>query len=150
MDFAAQPAERVLGIHPRSLDVVVPVAGNFVPATLNVPIGARGIVAIFSPAKRSRYDAPVRFFGQVLEQSGLATLCLDPLEAPRGDEPASIVEWLSTESFTAGLPIGLLAFEPNLELDVPGVSAWLVSPTRSAQAAERASELFQNLLAKPQ
>ena len=147
MDFVAQAAERVLGIHPRALDILVPIAGALVPATLNVPLGARAIVAIFSPSGRSRYDAPNRFFAQVLEQAGLATLSLDPLETERSDEATKVVDWLSTESFTADLPIGLLAFTPELKLDVTGVAAWLVSPERTARAAELASELFvQRLL----
>lgn len=150
MDLNATVAEQVLGIHPRALDLILLVRDTLLRATLNAPLGARGVVALFAPRGTSRYDAPTRFFAQVLEQAGLATLSLDPLEAPHGDEAEHIVSWLSSESFTAGLPIGLLAFDSNLTLGVPGARAHLVCKETSARAAEDASELFvKELLVSP-
>jgi hypothetical protein len=147
MSFIQPSAEQALGIHPRPLDVTVPTGDALVPATLNVPSGARGVVALFAPPGRSRYDAPSCFFAQVLEQAGLATLSLDGLETIRGDEPKRVVDWLRTESFTAPLPIGLMAFAPGLSLGVPRVAAWLESSEAAPLAAEVASEFFvQRLL----
>jgi hypothetical protein len=147
MDLQASRAEQALSIHPRALDLILLIHDTLVRATLNAPIGARAVVAVFAPPGTSRYDAPARFFAQVLEQAGLATLSLDALEAPHGDEAVHVVDWLSSESFTAGLPIGLLAFERSLRLDVPGARAQLVSTDTTPRAAERASESFvQQLL----
>jgi hypothetical protein len=142
MSFVQPSAEQVLGIHPRALDVTVPTGDVLVPATLNVPVGARAVVAVFAPPGGSRYDAPSAFFAQVLEQSGLATLCLDGLDTLRGDETRRVVDFLRTEAFTAGLPIGLLAFAPGLLLSIPRVSAWLESSSSAPRAAELASEFF--------
>jgi hypothetical protein len=149
MSFIQPSAEQALGIHPRLLDVTVPTGDALVAATLNVPSGARGVVALFAPAGRSRYEAPSCFFAQVLEQAGLATLTLDALETVRGDEPKRVVDWLRSESFTASLPIGLLAFANDLSLAVPRVTAWLVSTEEAPLAAELASEFFlERLLAQ--
>jgi hypothetical protein len=142
MDLNASRAEQVLGIHPRALDLILLIRDSLVRATLNAPLGARGVVAVFAPPGSSRFDAPSRFFAQVLEQAGLATLSRDSLESPRGDEAEQVVSWLASESFTAGLPIGLLAFEPSVSLDVAGVRAQLLSTETNARAAERAAELF--------
>lgn len=150
MDLNATRAEQVLGIHPRALDLILLIRDTLVRATLNAPLGARGVVALFAPPGSSRYDAPSRFFAQVFEQAGLATLSLDALDAPHGDEAEHVVGWLSSESFTAGLPIGLLAFESSVSLDVPGARAHLVCKDTSARAAENASELFvRELLQSP-
>ncbi len=142
MDYIASEAEQVLGVHPRSLDLVVPTGGAPVPATLNVPLGARAVVAIFTPTGRSRYDAPSRFFSRVLEQSGLATLTLDPPEDDRGDDPARVTAWLRTEPFTSGLPVGLLSLTSGTKLALAQADAWLVLLDLTPRAAELASEFF--------
>lgn len=149
MVFIDNGAEETLGLHPRELDVWVPLEDASLRGTLNVPHGARGVVGIFAPLGRSRYDAPCRFFAQVLEQAGLATLCLDAPDQAKGDEPERVVSFLRSESFTAALPIGLLGFAPGSALAVPGVAAWLETSAEAPQAAELASEFFIARLAAP-
>jgi hypothetical protein len=146
MSYLQPDAEQALEIHPRGLDVTVPTGDALLAATLNVPPGARAVVAIFAPAGRSRYDSPSCFFALVLEQSGLATLSLDGLDSPRGDEVKRVVDWLRSESFTSTLPIGLLAFGSEPSLAVSRVKAWLVSEAKEPRAAELASEYFVSRL----
>lgn len=150
MEQLASGAERVIGIHPRALDLLVPTGQALVPATLNVPIGARGVVAVFAPPGRSRYDAPSKFFAQVLEQAGLATLSLDPIEVTQADDYDAVVHWLRTESFTRELSIGLLGFESGAPPRVPEGVAALVVGQLTPRSAELASEYFvARLLAEP-
>lgn len=142
MEHLASGAERVIGIHPRALDLSVPTGRALVPATLNVPIGARGVVAVFAPPGRSRYDAPSKFFAQVLEQAGLATLSLDPIDLAQGDEVDAVVYWLRSESFTRELSIGLLGFDSAWTPRVPEGVAALVVGQLTPRSAELASEYF--------
>lgn len=94
-------------------------------ATLTVPAGADGVVALLHASSAGRFAARNRFAAEVLEQSGLASLQLDLLTpqeeaAWASTEPAlrtslllgrvvSMIEWLKNQRETRGLSIGLLA-----------------------------------------
>ncbi len=151
MDFASSPAEHALGVHPKPLELSLAVSGASVCGTLNVPPGARAAVALFTPRGTSRFEATSRFFGQVLEQAGIATLVLDPLPASAlfADQAREIVRWLEQEPFTTGLPIGLLVLGQGPETNAADGLAmvahvkgcfWCDEP--SPRQAELASEFF--------
>lgn len=140
-------SEQATGIHPKQLDVSFLAGAVLASATLNVPQGARGLVVVFSNEGTARFDPGTRFVAEVLEQSGLATLALDPLVPCTENEVIGVVSWLRRESFTAQLPLGLLASHDcarpvtsaAVVLNLPSA---VLTETAAANAAELAAEQF--------
>src|SRR5690349_578888 len=104
---------------------IIPVDEALIKATLNVPHGARGVVALLH-ANSGRFGREGRFAGEVFAQAGLATLQIDLLtpqeEAALANDRdpeqyislllsrvLAAIDWLRNQRDTAGLPIGLFA-----------------------------------------
>lgn len=154
MDFAFSPVEAASGLHPRALDVTFTAGSSVVHGTLNVPIGSRGLVVLFGSDGTSRFDRGPRFIAEVLEQAGLATLALDPMQPCTETEVMGILEWLSRQSFTTSLPAGLL-FPRDCARAVSSSAVLLGLPTvlmtenePLQKSAELAAELFLSRLAR--
>lgn len=155
MDFALTPAENASGIHPRQLEVSFVAGRTTVHATLNVPVGAQGVVVLFASARGTRFDRGARFVAEVLEQAGLGTLALDPLDPCTENEVIGVIAWLRQQSFTAALSVGLLS-RPDSARAVAGAGALLGLPHAllaqnepTEKAAELAAELFSRRLVRP-
>ena len=93
-------------------------------ATLNVPTGAQGVVALLHASSAGRFGVESRFTSEVLAQGGFATLQIDLLTPGEEVELSSsrhpeqyvslllsrvlvAVDWLSSQRDTIGLSIGL-------------------------------------------
>lgn len=140
---------------------VIDVADVRLEATLTVPEGAVGVVALLHASSAGRFAPHNRFAAEVLEQSGLATLQVDLLtpaeEAvlPNRDRRArtsllvgrvvGVVDWLNVQPETTRLRLGLFASAletaPALlaAARVPGVRA-VVSRGGYADSADDAPE----------
>lgn len=125
MNPVAQPAEPLRQRDLLEEERVIPVGEALIKATLNVPHGARGVVALLH-AGSGRFGLEARFAGEVFTQAGLATLQLDLLTPEEdaalfsGGDPeqhsslllsrvVAALDWLGNQRDTAGLPIGLFA-----------------------------------------
>jgi hypothetical protein len=154
MDLAHCSTENASGVHPRALDVSISAGSTIVHGTLNVPVGTRGLVVLFGSDGSSRFDPGPRFTAQVLEQAGLATLTLDPMQPCSETEVIGVLAWLSRQSFTASLPVGLLSRRDCARavagaavlLGLPNVLMTEAEPLQ--KAAELAAELFLSRLTR--
>ena len=98
--------------------------GSAIDGDLVVPAGAVGVVAVAPGSGSGRHSPRNRHVATTLQVAGLATLLMDPLtlreealDAAGGrmrfdipllaERTVGIVDWLSAEPATAGLPIGL-------------------------------------------
>lgn len=152
MDFPLCPTETASGLHPRALDVSITAGSTVVHGSLNVPVGTRGLVVLFGSDGTSRFDRGPRFIAEVLEQAGLATLALDPMQPCTEAEVMGVLAWLSRQSFTTSLPVGLLSprdcaravSSSAVLLGLPSVILTENEPLQ--RAAELAAELFLSRL----
>lgn len=105
-------------------ELLIPAGELQLEATLELAPGARGIVALLHAASAERFSSRNLFAAQVLQQAGLATLQADLLtpgeEAAGGERPSeavalltsrivAVVDWLTGESTTTHLSLGLFA-----------------------------------------
>jgi hypothetical protein len=105
-------------------ELLIPAGELQLEATLELAPGARGIVALLHAASAERFSPRNLFAAQVLQQAGLATLQADLLtpgeEAAGGERPSeavalltsrivAVVDWLTGESTTTHLSLGLFA-----------------------------------------
>lgn len=119
-------ANQVLPHRAVGAEQTIPAGDALLEATLTVPLGARGIVALLHAKSAGRFDPGNRFSGEVFEQSGLATLQVDLL-TPAEDAAFSavnqtagegsllvtrvlaVVDWLTEQAETTALGLGLFA-----------------------------------------
>jgi hypothetical protein len=113
--------DRLLGA-----EQLIPSGNMQIEATLDLSPSARGVVALLHAASADRFAPRNLFAARTLQQVGLATLQADlltPNEEAAGAERVcentalmaerilAVVDWLSGESTTAHLPLGVLASE---------------------------------------
>lgn len=109
---------------------VIPADDALLKATLNLPLGARGVVVLLHASSAERFGVQSRFASEVLSQAGLATLQVDlltPAEeaavSSRQQQPQdlslllgrvlAVVDWLQSQRETVGLALGLFASKPE-------------------------------------
>lgn len=125
MNLVTQPAGTRLDYTTVAQERIIDALETQLEATLTVPIGATGVVALLHASSAGRFAPRNRFAAQVLEQSGLASLQVDLLTP--GEEAAfpsteprartelllgrvfSVIEWLKNQHETRALLVGLLA-----------------------------------------
>ena len=103
---------------------VIAAGDTLLKATLNVPMGAQGIVALLHASSVGRFGVESRFASEVLAQAGFATLQVDLLTPAEDADLSSsrhseqcvslllsrvlvAVDWLANQRDTVGLAIGL-------------------------------------------
>jgi putative phosphoribosyl transferase len=123
----AYPISEPTGRHDVVADERVIAADEaLLKATLNLPLGARGLVVLLHASSAERFGVQSRFASEVFGQAGLATLQVDlltPAEeatvSSRQRQPQdlslllarvlAVVDWLQSQRETLGLSIGLFA-----------------------------------------
>ncbi|MDE2234763.1 MAG: alpha/beta fold hydrolase [Gammaproteobacteria bacterium] len=108
----------------RSTEIVIPTQHTSLPGILNLPSGAKGIIAFAHGSGSSRFSSRNRSVAQELNHSGFATLLFDLLNAEenvrdnltaeyRFNIPMlarrliQTVDWLAQDDQTSALPVGL-------------------------------------------